>query len=108
MTADGSVLTKTFGTGIAYPTRTNDGMVMSDAGKPNPRADSFSLYCNWVANRVLISLLQQNYLASKIHRTTRSKHVASNKAIPNQPAPMLPTKGKKSNDQSPILKLIKN
>jgi len=108
MTADGSVLTKTFGTGIAYPTRTNDGMVMSDAGKPNPRADSFSLYCNWVANRVLISLLQQNYLASKIHRTIRSKHITSNKTIANLPVPILPTKGKKANDQSPILKLIKN
>lgn len=108
MTADGSVLTKTFGTGIAYPTRTNDGMVMSDAGKPNPRADSFSLYCNWVANRVLISLLQQNYLASKIHRTIRSKHITNNKAIVNSPTPTPPTKGKKANDQSPILKLIKN
>jgi hypothetical protein len=108
MTADGSVLTKTFGTGIAYPTRTNDGMVMSDAGKPNPRADSFSLYCNWVANRVLISLLQQNYLASKIHRTIRSKHITSNKTIANSPVPILPTKAKKANDQSPILKLIKN
>jgi hypothetical protein len=94
-------------------------MVMSDAGKPNPRADSFSLYCNWVANRVLISLLQQNYLASKIHRTIRSKHITSNKAIANSPVPTLPTKVKKAkdnnftmsvygNDQSPILKLIKN
>ena len=90
-------------------------MVMSDAGKPNPRADSFSLYCNWVANRVLISLLQQNYLASKIHRTIRSKHITSNKAIANSPVPILPAKVKKAfnmsvygNDQSPILKLIKN
>jgi hypothetical protein len=56
-TADGCILTKTFGTGIAYPTRTNDGMQMSDGGRPKPRADSFSLYCNWVANRVLLSLL---------------------------------------------------
>jgi hypothetical protein len=54
VTNDGSAMTKTFGTGIAYPTRTNDGMQMSDGGKPKPRADSFSLYCNWVANRVIL------------------------------------------------------
>lgn len=63
------MLTKTFGTGIAYPTRTNDGMQSKDPLKPNPRADGFSLYCNWVANRVLQSLLQQNVTKSKMHRT---------------------------------------
>lgn len=31
--ADGSILTKTFGSGIAYPTRTNDGMMRPDGGK---------------------------------------------------------------------------
>ena len=81
MARDGTTLTKTFGTGIAYPTRTNDGMVMSNNGKPNPRADSFSLYCNWVANRVLISLLQKNYLTSKIHRTLKTKAMANSKVI---------------------------
>ena len=72
ITADGSVLTKTFGTGIAYPTRTNDGMQISD-GKPKPRADSFSLYCNWVANRVLLQLMQNNLLSSKIQKTIKTK-----------------------------------
>ena len=54
---------------------------MSNNGKPNPRADSFSLYCNWVANRVLISLLQKNYLSSKIHRTLKTKAMANSKVI---------------------------
>jgi hypothetical protein len=50
---DGTILTKAFGSGIAYPTRTNDGMVVKDDKHPYPRADSYSLYCNWVAGRVL-------------------------------------------------------
>ena len=29
-TIDGTILTKSFGTGIAYPTRTNDGMCKRD------------------------------------------------------------------------------
>jgi len=47
---------------------------MRDGGKPNPRADSFSLYCNWVANRVLLNLLQANLLASKIQRTAQVRN----------------------------------
>lgn len=31
LTADNGILTKTFGTGIAFPLRTNDGMVLPDA-----------------------------------------------------------------------------
>jgi hypothetical protein len=53
ITSDNGLLTKTFGTGIAYPLRTNDGMVIPEAGKTNPRADSFSLYLNFVADRIL-------------------------------------------------------
>jgi hypothetical protein len=64
--ADGSLLTKTFGTGIAYPTRTNDGMIIPEGGKANPRADSFSLYCNWVANRCLMNLLPKTILDNKV------------------------------------------
>jgi hypothetical protein len=56
--SDGSILTKTFGSGIAYPTFTNDGMIVPDRG--HPRADSFSLYCNWVANRVLLNILPKS------------------------------------------------
>ena len=40
-----------FGCGLAYPTRTKDGMTVSQIFKtPNPRADSFSLYMNWVGS----------------------------------------------------------
>lgn len=53
ITSDNGLLTKTFGTGIAYPVRTNDGMVIPDSNKVNPRADSFSLYLNFVADRIL-------------------------------------------------------
>lgn len=81
--ADGSLLTKTFGSGIAYPTRTNDGMSCSDHGKPDPRADSFSLYCNWVGNRVLLNVLPKTQLGNKLHRTMRNNR---KKAIENNPA----------------------
>lgn len=62
MTSDGSVLTKTFGSGIAYPTKTNDGIKNPMPGKINPRADSFSLYCGWVANKLLSNLLPKTVL----------------------------------------------
>lgn len=81
--SDGSLLTKTFGSGIAYPTRTNDGMIRQDGAKPNPRADSFSLYCGWVANRILLNLIPKSLLENKLHRTMRNdrrKAIAGNKS----------------------------
>ena len=78
--SDGSLLTKAFGTGLAYPTRTNDGMMRPDAGKPDPRADSFSLYCGWVANRILLNLLPKTVIEAKLHRTMRNNR---KKAIEN-------------------------
>ena len=62
---------KTFGIGLAYPVRTNDGMILPDAGKVNPRADSFSLYMNYVANTLLSNLLPKSRLMNKGHRTVR-------------------------------------
>ena len=62
---------KTFGTGLAYPVRTNDGMILPEAGKTNPRADSFSLYMNYVANTLLSNLLPKTRLMNKNHRTVR-------------------------------------
>lgn len=50
ITADNYSLLKTFGSGLAFPMRSNDGMVVPESGKLNPRADSFSLYLNFVAN----------------------------------------------------------
>jgi hypothetical protein len=70
-------LTKTFGTGIAYPLRTNDGMIMPDSGKTNPRADSFSLYLNFVADRILQNLLPKSKLDNKLHKTIRETKISS-------------------------------
>ena len=55
-------MTKTFGAGLAFPTRTKDGMLRPEAGKLNPRADSFSLYMGWVGRRFLTSLLPKTKL----------------------------------------------
>lgn len=79
--SDGSILTKTFGSGIAYPTFTNDGMIVPDRG--HPRADSFSLYCNWVANRVLLNILPKTQLDSKLHQTMRSNRKKAIESNPN-------------------------
>ena len=75
-------MTKIFGSGIAYPIRTNDGMMRPDKGKVNPRADSFSLYCNWVANRVLMNLLPKSVLDNKLQKIVRNSR---KKAIENDP-----------------------
>lgn len=77
---------KTFGSGLAYPCRTNDGMVMPEAGKFNPRADSFSLYQNYVANCLLGSLLPKARLLNKNHRTIRlgNKKLTTAQALTNQ------------------------
>ena len=50
ITADNHLLNKTFGSGLAFPMRSNDGQIISDQDRANPRADSFSLYLNFVAN----------------------------------------------------------
>jgi hypothetical protein len=62
MTFDGSVLLKTFGSGIAYPTKTSDGVKNPVPGRINPRADGFSLYCGWVANKLLNNLIPKTVL----------------------------------------------
>lgn len=71
ITSDNGLLMKTFGTGLAYPVRTNDGMTLPESGKSNPRADGFSLYMNYVANTLLANLLPKNRLFNKNHRTMR-------------------------------------
>ena len=50
ITADNHLLNKTFGSGLAFPMRSNDGQIVPDQDRANPRADSFSLYLNFVAN----------------------------------------------------------
>ena len=81
LTADNGILTKAFGTGIAYPLRTNDGMVLPDAqtaAKGNPRADSFSLYLNFVADTILKNILPKSKLENKLHKTLRSSRKQAN------------------------------
>lgn len=84
LTADNAILTKTFGTGIAYPLRTNDGMVIPDsttANKGNPRADSYSLYLNFVADTILKQILPKSKLDNKLHKTLRA---GERKVLSNQ------------------------
>ena len=61
-TQNGAFLTKTFGIGLGFPTRTKDGMSRPEKGKQNPRADSFSLYYNWVGWRMVKNLLPKEKL----------------------------------------------
>lgn len=84
LTADHGILTKTFGTGIAYPLRTNDGMVIPDTQatiKGNPRADSFSLYLNFVADTILKNLLPKSKLDNKLQKTTRGDRKVRNSQV---------------------------
>ena len=67
-------MTKMFGSGLAYPLRTNDGMVAPETGKINPRADSFSLYMNHVANTLLQGVLPKSKLEHNAHKAIRPGH----------------------------------
>lgn len=64
-----------FGSGLAFPLRTNDGMVIPDTNKMNPRADSYSLYNNYVANQMLMNILPKSKLDHKLHKTMRNTRV---------------------------------
>lgn len=64
---DGGALRKVFGSGLAFPTRTTDGRIIPEVGKPNPRADSFSLYLNYVGTKILENILPKSKLLSKAH-----------------------------------------
>jgi hypothetical protein len=87
ITSDNSLLAKVYGSGLAFPLRTNDGMVMPEAGKPNPRADSFSLYSNYVANTLLQNLLPKSKLDVKnqILGRTAKLPIKNEKAIVQKP-----------------------
>eukprot|EP00347_Sterkiella_histriomuscorum_P013633 403363974 len=76
MLADGQVLAKVFGCGIAYPVRTKDGMMVSNPNMTNPRADSFSLYMNFVGDQLLKNLLpKQKYAKNSIHKLIPQKKI---------------------------------
>jgi hypothetical protein len=72
LTSDGGTFAKIFGTGLAFPVRTNDGMTCPDPTKPQPRADSYSLYLNFVANTVLKQLVPKYQLESKLQLIRRT------------------------------------
>ncbi len=57
------VLTKVFACGVGYPVRTKDGAGAKTDPFKNPRADSFSLYMNFVGDLLLKNLLPKNKLA---------------------------------------------
>ena len=73
ITSDNGLLMKTFGSGLGYSLRTNDGMILPDSSKSNPRAYSFSLYLNFVADKVLQNLLPKSKLDNKLHKTIRDR-----------------------------------
>jgi hypothetical protein len=58
-------------------------MMRADGGKVNPRADSFSLYCNWVANSILVNLLPKTLLDNKLHITMRNSRKKAIERDPN-------------------------
>jgi hypothetical protein len=62
---------KAFGSGLGFPMRSNDGMIIPDSGKSNPRADSFSLYLNFVANQMLSNLLPKSKIDNKLQKISR-------------------------------------
>ena len=74
-TADGrKVLAKTFGSGIAYPQRRSDGMMLPKKDLKfditfykYPRVDSFDLYRNYVGSIILDNILPKKYISSKNH-----------------------------------------
>lgn len=79
-------------------------MMKPDGGKANPRADSFSLYHNWVANRVLLNLLPKTLLDNKLHRTmrnSRKKAIANNPNNNNNDKPLPGSPTKQNSQKSP-------
>ena len=48
-------------------------MVIPDSTKANPRADSYSLYMNYVADKILQNILPKSKLESRFHRIKRDK-----------------------------------
>lgn len=48
-------------------------MIIQDASKTNPRADSFTLYLNFVADKILTNVLPKAKLDNKLHKTIRER-----------------------------------
>ena len=54
-------------------------MIIPDSNKTNPRADSFTLYLNFVANTILNNILPKGKLDNKLHKTIRDRKNAQKK-----------------------------
>jgi hypothetical protein len=68
LTKEGFFLSKIFGSGLGFPMRTNDGVINAESNALiNPRADSFSLYMNFVAEKMLQNLLPKGKLEGTMH-----------------------------------------
>lgn len=63
------VLTKVFACGVGYPLRTKDGSGIDMNPFKNPRADSFSLYMNVVADILLKNILPKTKISSSTLHT---------------------------------------
>ena len=61
-------LSRIFGCGIAYPVRTKDGQIVSNPTNLNPRADSFSLYTNFVGDQILKGILPKSVNLKLSHK----------------------------------------
>jgi hypothetical protein len=57
------VLTKCFACGVGFPVRTKDGLAGIKGEATNPRADSFSLYMNTVAEMLMKNLIPKKRMA---------------------------------------------
>lgn len=48
-------------------------MIISETSKANPRADSFTLYLNFVADKILQNVLPKAKIDNKLHKTIRER-----------------------------------
>ena len=58
-------------------------MIYPDPKQPYPKADSFSLYCNWIANRMLLNILPKTNLNNKLHKMTKNSRKLAIASNPN-------------------------
>jgi hypothetical protein len=67
------VLNKVFACGVGYPVRTRDGTGMKNKPSKDARADSFSLYMNFVGDMILKSICAKAKIPKVISHFEPSK-----------------------------------
>jgi len=82
---DGSSFNKIFGSGIAYPPRTRDGMTNPDPLKPLTRAESYQVYQNLSADTLLKQIIpkdkifiNEHYERDEFHEESKENSETSN------------------------------